>query len=520
MYELSAAIITRTTWLKGFDRLMSDSDSDLSDVGFEGPLGRGFAGAVAFKLAVCLAYFGIGKLLRLQWIAKGAKWPGENKKNAHPRRQVIARMFSISQTTVREYWKKRALLYQRGTRKDAEPQKRGAKKIDARAQYPDLYKVLSDKIKHAQKNGYIVTIPKLLVHLQDAYAENFGEGVMISDSALRYYMLRMGFQWGRISRKLKSGRTKDYVLAWLHKYAGHRADFAQKPSTKVLCFLDETFLHQDATGDFSWFLASDHTPRAWATGVLPKTRWGIVQCVFSHWEEVPGAQPYGLRKKRCVREGSHFAETLYVWNCVDGRKKNNMNSDRFLAYLRATCEFAQKKFPGREIEFHMDNASYHKKADPDTINVEKASRGDIILYMIEHAPDDCGMDSASAFQDGEGRLLPLATVRQMAREYAPPNPTLVAQILAEFKFTVCWTPPYWPQVQPIELWNGGMKHDYRGWDTKDKQKDVAASVRLYAENVSDSEVASLIRHTDDFCSAVCKGDKKVLGPLVVSALYG
>ena len=65
-----------------------------------------------------------------------------------------------------------------------------------------------------------------------------------------------------------------------------------------------------------------------------------------------------------------------------------------------------------------------------------------------------------------------------------------------------------------------MKHDYRGWDTKDKQRDVAASVRLYAESVPDSEVESIIRHTDDFCTAVCKGDKKVLGPLVVSALYG
>ena len=383
-----------------------------------------------------------------------------------------------------------------------------------------MYKILCDKIKHAKKDGYIVTIPKLLVHVQTAYAEKFGSDVEISDSALRYYMLRMGFKWGRISRKLKSGRTKDYVLAWLHKYANERTDYAEKPSSKVLCFLDETFLHQDDTGNFSWYLASDDSPTAWTTGVLPKTRWGIVQCVFSHWEEVPGAQPYDMRKKRYVRTGTHYPETLCVWNCVDGRKKNNMNSDRFLHYLEGICEFAKKKFPGREVEFHMDNASYHKKANPDTIKIETASRGDIILYMIEHAPDDCGMDSASAFLDGDGKLLPLATVREMAREYAPANPSLVAELLAKYKYSVSWTPPYWPQVQPIELWNGGLKLDYRGWETKDKKKDVAASVRLYAQSVTDSEVESLIRHTDDFCKAVCKGDKKVLGPLVVSALYG
>ena len=43
---------------------MSDSDSDSSELGFEGPLGSGFAGAIAFKLAVCLAYFGIDETQR------------------------------------------------------------------------------------------------------------------------------------------------------------------------------------------------------------------------------------------------------------------------------------------------------------------------------------------------------------------------------------------------------------------------------------------------------------------------
>ena len=497
---------------------MSESDSDSSD--FEGPLGSGFAGAVAFKLAVCLVYLGINKLLKLKWLAKGELWPGNRKDNAHPRRQVVARLFGIHVDTVRDYWKSRSLLSTRKTRTDAAPKARGAKKINAKTQWPDLYKALADKIKDAQKNGYVVTIPKLLVHLEQYYTIEYGEGCNISESALRYYMIRMGFQWGRISRKLKSGRTKEYVLAWLHKYANERRDYADKPSDKVLCFMDETFLHQDATGDFSWFLASDVNPRAWTTGLLPKTRWGIVQCVFSYWEEVTDPHSYGLRKKRYARKAAHFVETLSVWNCVAGRKKNNMNSERFIAYLRTVCQFAQKQFKDRQVEFHLDNASYHKKHNPEVINIEKATRGDIILYMIDHAPAESGFDDAGAFKDGEGRLLPLSTVRELAREYAPANPAFIAELVAEFGYTVKWTPPYWPQVQPIELWNSGMKHDYRGWDTKDKQSDVAASVRLYAESVPDSEVENIIRHTDDFCTAVCKGDKKVLGPLVVSALYG
>ena len=82
--------------------------------------------------------------------------------------------------------------------------------------------------------------------------------------------------------------------------------------------------------------------------------------------------------------------------------------------------------------------------------LKTAEAGYLTRRMVDVAQDvviseeDCGTGQGikmGALKDGDGKLLPLSTVRELAREYAPANPTFIAELVAEFGYTVKWTPP-------------------------------------------------------------------------------
>ena len=59
------------------------------------------------------------------------------------------------------------------------------------------------------------------------------------------------------------------------------------------------------------------------------------------------------------------------------------------------------------------------------------------------------------------------------------------------------------------LWNN-LKHDYRGWDFKDKSPRVNESVKTFMEAVNYSDIEGFIRHTDEFCFKISDRDEAFL----------
>jgi len=189
-------------------------------------LGSGNHGLAILKRAVKSVYDNLAKLVSAgTLLQKGTHWKSEG--GERPLLYVCSTLFGISDTTVKRY------LSQANKAKKAStlvpgPKKRGApaaSAADTREKYSDLFDLIVLVILEARKDGDTVHIDKLLGKVNSKLYED--EEPMTYDQ-LRYYMLKMGFSFGRVSRQIKSGRHKPYVVSWLVRYCTMRYIYKDK----------------------------------------------------------------------------------------------------------------------------------------------------------------------------------------------------------------------------------------------------------------------------------------------------
>ena len=134
-----------------------------------------------------------------------------------------------------------------------EPDQRGPPELtkeQRREKWSDLYTIIDRAITAAQSKGDIFCVHKLayqLKALDPCHDYTYDQ--------LLYHLRSMGFQYGRVYRNVKTGRSKDYVLEHLWEYCGRRVErHAKKDPNHVDIFLDECWLWQ-APGiiGFAWY---------------------------------------------------------------------------------------------------------------------------------------------------------------------------------------------------------------------------------------------------------------------------
>jgi hypothetical protein len=205
-------------------------------------------------------------------LQRGTQYP-----RAHPIREIVAKLLDISTGTVKRYLAEENAIPQDDHMK--EPVKRGRKKMtteQAREKWSGQFKLISDKILECRKNGEVLTIHKLAVYLKE---EN--NDFDYTYGALRYYLVRMGFRYGKISKTFKSARCKPYIIDWAKRYCIARIAALEQGKKgermdKVDAFLDETWMYQNASGGYSWYLDD----KTWFAGRGAKNRWCIGNVVL------------------------------------------------------------------------------------------------------------------------------------------------------------------------------------------------------------------------------------------------
>jgi hypothetical protein len=454
--------------------------------------------------------------------------------------------------------------YGAGAKKGAyikEPKRKGPTPKDGRLVQPVLFETISKRIDEAQLEGDVVTIHKLAVELQElSEAGKLGESesdggpdAPLREKAftyeyVRYWLKRFGMEYGRLNRKWGVGRCREYVLRWLLSYSERRARWAhfnpaesstsisEAEALTVQCFIDEAFLYRNDSGNYSWHRKGDCQ---WAKAKGASQRWGIVQCMFTWWEKLPegedtpqpGPRPRKRRKKHheadpanppgWIRRFAKFECTLECWNCMPTKtEKRNMNTERFLKWLKKVCDFCKKQWPGRVVCMHFDNASYHKTHSEYSKNLDakKLSAADLMTWIMRFAPPEEGYDSIESFDDEDGVTLPKSELREIAKSFQKDPKNQIEALLSQYGYKSEYTAPLWPSAQPMELyWNNG-KGDYRLWNALDKTGDVAKSIRQVDRSFEASDIEGFVRHTDEFCKLVALRSYDTLGKLVIDEM--
>lgn len=210
------------------------------------------------------------------------------------------------------------------------------------------------------------------------------------------------------------------------------------------------------------------------------------------------------------------AELLWMANSSTGDYHDNMNSDNFMKWVKEKLvPCFKKKYPRKKMVLVADNAPYHHKrvigslgglskkkvidmmvkynvtylelpittherldlAETEEDNSDVQNRGDVV--SIDFLPEE-QLKRASVLKPrvATSEELKVAFVTFLKKE----NPELleckVEAFLAREGYDVLWTPPYCPELQPIELfWASGKNHVALKFQNDFKMRDIVKYLR-------------------------------------------
>lgn len=278
-----------------------------------------------------------------------------------------------------------------------------------------LQALVRDYVRAANYQGKHITLEMLSKYL----AENNKESDF-STRTLGRALDRWGFTYGKGTRS-QHLKEKDYVVAARRRYLREmRANRNGNKLSRPEIYLDESYVNKNHSNDFIWYLEEDGPYIQKPTG--KGERLIIINAITKDgW--IPNAK---LVFKSTRKTGDYHGQ---------------MNHKIFTKWFK---EMLLPNIPKNSLII-MDNASYHKvlaeHSDPT-----RASKKDIIVGWLRKngvpISDDC---------------LKAELIEIM--EKMVPSPTYeLDEIAAEKGHKIVRTPPYHPELQPIEICWGVVKN--------------------------------------------------------------
>jgi transposase len=359
-----------------------------------------------------------------------------------------------------------------------------------------------NKVDEQHKLGITVTRNKLRLFLQDLH------GIKPSKSTITRYMRRGGVTYEPHKKKLKNRGT--YRPELLRNYLIKLNDLVkgkEDPACDyVLCFTDESYCHQNHVGKKSFCKKDSVINRTTSKG----TRIIILQAMTEKeplTQKDKNGRPIDSVTFKPNNDSIPIvyehpdelktAECMWKAGIKTGDYHDNMNSEMFLNWVKdKLIPTFERENPNKRMILILDNAAYHHKREVGNLSSCTKPQLRIIAdkYNIQHLDVPLTTNrlhvlendaNVTAHVEGEDycRIMLNGSVDVFDRASAknPMIPTSdelklailnylkvhnkevleckVEQCLNDRGHEVVWTPPYTPDLQPIELfWAAGKNH--------------------------------------------------------------
>ncbi|KAH9138484.1 hypothetical protein AeRB84_017210 [Aphanomyces euteiches] len=308
-------------------------------------------------------------------------------------------------------------------------------------------------------------------------------GIVITERTLRRLLTRNGFYFGcgkRLQCCAESVGNLAFRAAYLRTKVSnltHR-NLPRQPEI----YLDESYCNLNHVSQLAWIDKDNHDsvqyeksgkgPRVCivGSGVIASHRDKIVSA-----EWIPGSFHCWSSKKT---KRSH--STLDN-DDDDEDYHGNFNADVFERWFDRMCRCARERYGPCRI--YMDGASYHKRR-VNTTPSSKNIKQDIIAWLDRN----CVVRPQKATK---AELLMLVRANKPAPIYA------TTEIAVACGHTVHWTPPYHPELNPIELIWANIKRRVAS-NPASTMTDLEAKVNEYRLLVGKEEWVSCWRHSHKF----------------------
>jgi len=275
-------------------------------------------------------------------------------------------------------------------------------------------------IRSANLQGLHVSLEMIKDFLQTQFKEKLKDDFHIA--TLSRTLDRWGFEFGKGTRT-QHLKEKDYIVAARHRYLRkmrkNRQDDGETIHPEV--YLDESYVNKNHSNDFVWFATEDGPWIQKPTG--NGERLIIVNAITKNgW--VPNAKLiYKSTKKTGDYHGQMNYEIFNKW---------------FVEKLLPNIS------PGSKIIF--DNASYHSVLSDTSAPTRRSSKIQILSWL-EANKIECNPDCIKE------------ELAEILNKLAPEPTYIIDEIAKKHGHEVIRTPPYHPELQPIEVCWGVVKNE-------------------------------------------------------------
>ena len=273
-------------------------------------------------------------------------------------------------------------------------------------------------IRSANKKGKYIT----LAHIRDVLQENSTD-TSFHIATLARTLNRWGFEFGKGTRS-QHLKEKDHVIAarqrYLRKKRENRSPERAIDSTRPEVYLDESYVNKNHSNDFIWYSDEDGP---WVQKPTGKGERLIIINAITKSGWVSGAK---LVFKSTRKTGDYHGQ---------------MNLDLFRKWF---TEMLLPNIP-KDSLIIMDNASYHNTLSEHSPPTPLCSKKKIMEWL-EHNKICCRADC----------LKP--ELVEILKKMSPEPVYEIDTIARTHGHEVIRTPPYHPELQPIETCWGVVKN--------------------------------------------------------------
>ncbi len=311
-------------------------------------------------------------------------------------------------------------------------------------------------IRSANKQGTHIT----LSNIGDFLKERSSEEEPFHIATLARTLNRWGFEFGKGMRS-QHLKEKDHVIAARHRYLRKKRDNRTSGGDTIRpeVYLDESYVNKNHSNDFIWYSGEDGP---WVQKPTGKGERLIIINAITKSGWVPGAK---LVFKSTKKTGDYHGQ---------------MNSDLFRKWF---MEMLLENIPENSLII-MDNASYHNTLAEHSPPTPLCSKKRITEWL-ERNRIYCRQDC----------LKP--ELIDILKKMAPEPSYAIDDIARSHGHEVIRTPPYHPELQPIETCWGVVKNH------------IARNSDFTMKNLIEQLDAGFAKVTDKTCAEIIKNVRKI-----------
>lgn len=311
-------------------------------------------------------------------------------------------------------------------------------------------------IRSANQQGQYIT----LSDIADFLKERSTEEEPFHIATLARTLNRWGFEFGKGTRS-QHLKEKDHVIAARQRYLRKKRDnrVSDGETMRPEVYLDESYVNKNHSNDFIWYSGEDGP---WVQKPTGKGERLIIINAITKSGWVPGAK---LVFKSTKKTGDYHGQ---------------MNWDLFKKWF---VEMLLENIPANSLII-MDNAPYHNTLSEHSPPTPLCSKKKITEWLEQnriYCRQDC--------------LKP--ELVEILKKLAPQPTYAIDEIARSYGHEVIRTPPYHPELQPIETCWGVVKNH------------IARNSDFTMKNLLEQLDAGFAKVTDKTCAEIIKNVRKI-----------